>query len=257
MGSFSKYLQYIKDATVTIFEGMAVTLSWMFRRPMTIQYPDRTEKPVKEMLPERFRGVLEVDTSACTACTACARACPIDVIMIETAKVPGGKGRLLTRFDIDVSKCMFCGLCTEVCPTLCIHHTPEFEAVTRDIRNLILHFVDEPLTPYRQKKGAPLPELAPLGSIALKKLKAWDAGYVQFEKKPLPPPPPPVEEVDVAKKADVTKKAVAKPAVKPAAKPAPAMSSKKEPSLEAKGATGEKSETESETNKSEKAPPVG
>ena len=35
------YLRNIKDATVTIAEGMAVTASHMIRKPFTIQYPDR------------------------------------------------------------------------------------------------------------------------------------------------------------------------------------------------------------------------
>ncbi len=180
MGSVASYVENIKNAAVTIFEGMAVTLSWMFRRPITIQYPDRTPEPVKSMLPGRFRGILEVHIPACTACSACARACPIDVILVETKKHPSGKGRLLTRFDIDISKCMYCGLCTEACPTGCLHHTPVFEASARDIRNLVLHFVDKPVVPYKHKKGTPVPEMPPSGSIVEQLLKPWDAEYVQW-----------------------------------------------------------------------------
>ncbi len=177
MGAVSNYFQNIKNAAVTIFEGMAVTLSWMFRRPITIQYPDRTPKPVQETLPERYRGVLENYVPVCTACSACARACPIDCIVVETKKHPSGKGRLLTRFDIDIAKCMYCGLCTEACPTGSLRHTPVFEASSRDIRNLVLHFVDTPVVPYKHKKNQPLPEFPPPGAIVQERLKPWDAPY--------------------------------------------------------------------------------
>ncbi len=180
MGSVSTYFENVKNAAVTIFEGMAVTLSWMFRRPITIQYPDRTPEPVKDTLPDRFRGILEVHIPACTACSACARACPIDVILVETQKHPSGKGRLLMRFDIDISKCMYCGLCTEACPTGCLRHTPVFEATGRDIHNLVVHFVDGPVVPYKHKKGRPVPASPPPGDIVQALLKPWDAEYVAW-----------------------------------------------------------------------------
>jgi NAD(P)H-quinone oxidoreductase subunit I len=120
------YFTRIARAATTTFEGMAVTMSWMFRKPSTIQYPFHPSAPHTrlggpETLPERYRGFLEVDTAVCTACLACERACPIEVISIAVEKVtmPGEAApvRAMTRFDIDLSKCMFCGLCVEPCPT--------------------------------------------------------------------------------------------------------------------------------------------
>ncbi|MCH7911762.1 MAG: NADH-quinone oxidoreductase subunit I, partial [Deltaproteobacteria bacterium] len=55
-----EYFKNIKDTVFTIFEGMTITFSHFLRRPMTIQYPDRIEKPVQETLPLRYRGILEV-----------------------------------------------------------------------------------------------------------------------------------------------------------------------------------------------------
>ena len=39
-----KYFKNISNSVLSILEGMAVTLSWMFRRPYTVQWPDKIEK---------------------------------------------------------------------------------------------------------------------------------------------------------------------------------------------------------------------
>ena len=104
---------------------------------MTVQYPDRTPMPVRDMLPPRYRGFLEVDAAICTGCQACERACPIGCIQITLEKDPANpKQRVVTQFDIDEAKCMFCGLCVEPCPTGSIQHTREFEGSQRNVRNL-------------------------------------------------------------------------------------------------------------------------
>ena len=147
------YFGRVRNAVVSIMEGLSVTLGYLFQKPMTVQYPDKTAKPVIEMLPDRYRGILDVQINICTACLACERACPINCIKIEVAKDPETKKRLLTRFDIDISKCMFCGLCTENCPTNAIKHSKEFEASTTDVRFLVRRFVGtEPVEPYKLPK---------------------------------------------------------------------------------------------------------
>lgn len=148
-----EYIQNILSSTKTIFEGMTITLSHMFRKPVTIQYPD-TPKPVKETLPERYRGFLHVDTDICTCCTLCETSCPIDCIKIEHGKDEEMGKRVMTRFDIDEAKCMYCGLCTEPCPTGAIHFTREFEAATTDLQNLVFKFVPEgdKVVPYKVPK---------------------------------------------------------------------------------------------------------
>ena len=71
MEAAAGYIKNIFETVTTIFEGMAITLSHLVRRPMTIQYPDRIDKPVQETLPLRYRGILEVDMDICTGCLAC------------------------------------------------------------------------------------------------------------------------------------------------------------------------------------------
>lgn len=147
------YFDNIKNAAQTVFEGMAVTFSHLFRTPMTIQYP-YTAVPVQEAMAERYRGFLNVDTTICTCCTLCETSCPIDCIIIDHGKDAEVGQRVMTRFDIDEAKCMYCGLCTEPCPTGAIAFTKEFEAATTDLETLVFKFIKpgEKIIPYKVVK---------------------------------------------------------------------------------------------------------
>jgi NADH-quinone oxidoreductase subunit I len=121
-----------------VARGMLTTLTHLGKRPVTIQYPEeRLEMPVWTR--GRPRLIYEVDTGdlRCTACGACALACPVDVIKIEQHPNPAGKGKILDRFDIDMAGCIECALCVEACPFRAITMAPDFEMAaferTRDL----------------------------------------------------------------------------------------------------------------------------
>ncbi len=158
-----------------ILEGMAITFSYLFKQPITIQYPD-LPKPLNRTLPERYRGFLEVDLATCTGCKACERDCPIDCITIDLEKV--GDVRAMTRFDIDMGKCMYCNICVESCPvpnrapgdvedTKCIRMTREFEGATDFFPTLTFRFIrpGDAVIPYKHKRGE-IPPTPERGSIA-------------------------------------------------------------------------------------------
>jgi NADH-quinone oxidoreductase subunit I len=210
----SEYFGNVKDTVQSFWHGLSITLSYLMRRPITTQYPDRTELEVKDTLPPRYRGFLEVDTSICTGCQACERACPISCIQITLEKdLVNPKQRVVSQFDIDEAKCMFCGLCVEPCPTGSIQHSREFEGSQRSVRNLTIRWADfdKPFPVYKVPKGAEYYPRAQLGSLVRAKFdeRRWDAPGPEY----LPPEPP------SAKKVEPAKPAAAKPAVPAAAKP--------------------------------------
>ena len=116
-----------------VAKGMLTTISHLVKPPVTIQYPEeRLEMPIWTR--GRPRLIYEIDTGdlRCTACGACALACPVDVIKIEQHPSPI-KGKILDRFDIDMAGCIECALCVEACPFRAITMAPDFEmAATYD-----------------------------------------------------------------------------------------------------------------------------
>jgi NADH-quinone oxidoreductase subunit I len=174
MGAAGIYFRHIKDAVVSIFDGMAVTASHLIRKPYTIQYPDRIPIRVQDTLPFRYRGILDVDLEICTGCLACDRACPIDCIAIAIEKNPQTREIVISQFDIDMAKCMYCGLCSEPCPTGSIHHTTEFEGADYSLESLIRRFVPEPIVAYKPKKGPePDVDVAKLLDRGMKYVDEW------------------------------------------------------------------------------------
>ena len=148
------YFFNIYQAISTIMVGMSITLKQMFRKSVTIQYPEQ-----RLQLPERERNRLFVNMEDCIGCDQCAKACPVSCIDIDTVKaVPGdivgktgttsqGKKKALhvTSFTIDFAKCCFCQLCVFPCPTECIYMTDVFEYSTYSRKELKYQFSD--LTP--------------------------------------------------------------------------------------------------------------
>jgi NADH-quinone oxidoreductase subunit I len=177
-GTVRAYFRNIRLALSTAFDGMSVTMSYMFRRPSTIQYPDKVDKPVQEMLPESYRGVLEVDMDRCTVCMQCQKICPLGCISIEACKNPVTGNRDVTKFDIDIGLCMYCGLCAETCNFDAIAHTREFEATVTSPDQLVLHFVPEPRE-VTKLKAAEMPPRKHKGSILQKMLPIFGRRHPQ------------------------------------------------------------------------------
>src|SRR5215210_4866847 len=115
-----------------VARGMLTTISHLVKPPVTIQYPEqRVELP--PWTRGRPRLIYDVDSGdlRCTACGACALACPVDVIKIEQHPAQG-KGKILDRFDLDMGGCIECALCVEACPFRAIVMAPDFEFGTYD-----------------------------------------------------------------------------------------------------------------------------
>lgn len=98
-----------------LLKGMALTMKYMFKTPITLQYPDE-----KTPMSIRFRGLHALrrypnGEERCIACKLCEAVCPAMAITIESEQRDDGSRRT-TRYDIDLTKCIFCGFCEESCP---------------------------------------------------------------------------------------------------------------------------------------------
>jgi NADH-quinone oxidoreductase subunit I len=112
-----------------IARGMWLTLKYMFKPRMTINYPFE-----KGPLSPRFRGEHALrrypnGEERCIACKLCEAVCPALAITIEAEPREDGSRRT-TRYDIDMTKCIYCGLCQEACPVDAIVEGPNFEFAT-------------------------------------------------------------------------------------------------------------------------------
>ena len=112
-----------------IFIGMFLTLKYIFKSKVTINYPYE-----KGPLSSRFRGEHALrrypnGEERCIACKLCEAVCPAQAITIESTERSDGS-RKTTRYDIDMMKCIYCGLCEESCPVNAIVQGPNFEFST-------------------------------------------------------------------------------------------------------------------------------
>jgi NADH-quinone oxidoreductase subunit I len=112
-----------------LVSGLWLTLRYMFRQPVTVNYPYE-----KGPLSPRFRGEHALRRYAsgeerCIACKLCEAICPALAITIEAEPRDDGSRRT-TRYDIDMTKCIYCGFCQESCPVDAIVEGPNFEFAT-------------------------------------------------------------------------------------------------------------------------------
>ncbi|MDF9714696.1 NADH-quinone oxidoreductase subunit NuoI [Nocardioides sp. ChNu-153] len=132
----------IKEQVWDPVAGFGVTLTTMFRKPVTEQYP-REKKPTAP----RFHGRHQLNRypdglEKCIGCELCAWACPADAIYVEGAEnteaerySPGERyGRV---YQINYLRCILCGLCIEACPTRALTMTNEYELADDDRASLI------------------------------------------------------------------------------------------------------------------------
>ncbi len=115
-----------------IFKGMLITFRHIFKKKVTIQYPEQ-KRPFSPV----FRGlhILNRDEEGrerCTACGLCAVACPAEAITMEAAeRLPNEEHlyreeKYAARYEINMLRCIFCGLCEEACPKDAIYLSETF-----------------------------------------------------------------------------------------------------------------------------------
>jgi NADH-quinone oxidoreductase subunit I len=117
--------------------AMAMTLRNLFRKPVTVHYPEVTRP-----YPDRFRGLLaltydpETGEENCIGCRLCEYVCPPQVIKVEMLKAE--KRNYAKIFFLELYACEFCELCVQVCPTDAIIMMKTFDLAVHDRRELLL-----------------------------------------------------------------------------------------------------------------------
>ena len=124
-----------------IIRGMTVTLRHLFKKKVTMQYPEE-----RWMLPENYRGspVLVRDQygrEKCVACYLCEYVCPVKCISIEAGELPAGNKieKYPVKFDINYLRCIYCGFCEEACPEQAIFMSNHYEFAPSTREELIMH----------------------------------------------------------------------------------------------------------------------
>ncbi|MCL9806092.1 NADH-quinone oxidoreductase subunit NuoI [Flavobacterium amniphilum] len=125
---------------VAIAKGLVITIKHLFKRKVTIKYPEQK----REFSPV-YRGqhMLKRDEQGrenCTACGMCAVACPAEAITMTAAERKKGEEHLYREekyasvYEINMLRCIFCGLCEEACPKDAIYLT-ESKVIVKSASN--------------------------------------------------------------------------------------------------------------------------
>ncbi len=145
-----------------IAKGMGITLSHIFKKKATVNYPEE-KRPFSPV----FRGlhVLNRDEEGrerCTACGLCAVACPAEAITMEAAeRLPGEEHlyreeKYAARYEINMLRCIFCGFCEEACPKQAIYMTETFAPANYQRKGFIYGkddlLIPDPKNPITVKK---------------------------------------------------------------------------------------------------------
>ena len=119
-------------------KGLATTLRWLGRKPVTVHYPDQ-HLPVQD----RYMGFpallwdVTADEPFCTGCMVCVRECPtqcMTAVMHDNPKAVDGtshRRKIIETFEINLNRCILCGICVDVCNFDAIEMSYETELSTR------------------------------------------------------------------------------------------------------------------------------
>lgn len=130
-----------------VFEALASAIRAIFRKRMTLRYPEvqldlspgYEYDPKKGVAHPGYKGRHILFLDKCTGCQLCSIACENIAQCIEMVKVdgqwPANKKAIFPQ--IDYGNCVFCGFCVDACPFYAIYMTDDYELASTDKASLI------------------------------------------------------------------------------------------------------------------------
>ena len=127
----------IRTIFLAIPRGLSVTLKYLLKGPVTLQYPEK-----KKPMHPRYRGLhylkrYKDGKEKCVCCGLCAAICPSGCIYMEPEENEKGE-RYAKVYEINELRCIFCGYCEEACPEEAVFLGIKYELATDRRENLIL-----------------------------------------------------------------------------------------------------------------------
>ena len=116
--------------------GMMLVMRHLFRKPVTVQYPEEKSK-----LPDRFRFRIFLKLADCVGCTLCEQVCPNGSITMQHVDRENPRNKRMIYPDVNFGTCTVCRNCEEICPTDAIYLTHVFE--TSRTRNSFTYSPEE------------------------------------------------------------------------------------------------------------------
>lgn len=125
---------------VAIAKGLFITIKHLFKRKVTIKYPEQKREFSPVYRGQHMLKRDELGRENCTACGMCAVACPAEAITMTAAERKRGEENLYREekyasvYEINMLRCIFCGLCEEACPKDAIYLT-ESKVIVKSASN--------------------------------------------------------------------------------------------------------------------------
>lgn len=125
-----------------ILKGMGVTFRHLFRKPVTIKYPEQRPAVAARFKGRHWLTLYPDGDERCVGCELCVIVCPSQAIYVKAAenteekRVSKGE-RYAEDFQINMLRCIFCGFCEEACPTGAIVLGRDFELADYSRQSLI------------------------------------------------------------------------------------------------------------------------